>query len=98
MIKNLKIDRAFTGIQGQIKTLIDRNISQGKPVLGNFKDEEDFKEWIDMLMEEAIDMNPIKELTFQQIDLMKHKYLNEIYLYLDQKLEDEERKKAPAST
>ena len=51
-----------------------------------------------MLMEEAIDMNPIKELTFQQIDLMKHKYLNEIYLYLDQKLEDEERKKAPAST
>ena len=87
----MKIDRAFTGIQGQIKTLIDRNISQGRPVLGNFKDEEDFKEWIDMLMEEAIDMNPIKELSLSQIDIMKHKYLDQVFLYLEQKLEDEER-------
>ena len=91
-IKHWKLDRAFTGIQGQIKTLIDRNISQNRPVVGNFKHEEDFRQWVDMLMEEAIELNPIKELTFAQIDIMKHKYLDQVFLYLEQKIEDEERK------
>jgi len=91
VIKNLKIDRAFTGIQGQIKTLIDRNISQENSVLGNFEDEESFRCFCDDLFDAAIKLNPIKELSILQIYLMKDNYLNQVFLYLDQKLEQEER-------